>query len=171
MANRTFDVEARGLHPIRERLRSKSFFLTPTKARIRAAGQGAQRTAQRAAKPHSADKGTLGRGILFDIDADGLTARIYPLRRITGLASTIEEGRRPGRRPPYTPLKRWMISHGIISDGKGTSKLVRLMQNRIMQSGTRGVGFMAKAAEAAEKVLREGVPKTEQEIHDLWERG
>jgi len=137
---------------------------------IEGAGIAAHKTAMRAAKPHPADKGTLGRAILFTLRSDGMVAWVKPARSLVGLMFTIEEGRRPGRRPPYGPIKRWMTSHGIIAGVRGDSKQVRAMQEDIKLRGTRGVHFMAQADTAAQEVLNSGVPKTEQEIRDLWVR-
>src|SRR3990172_7748556 len=164
-----FEVDILGLDNVLLRLREKRF-LSPTRDFLKGLGRVGQRTAQRAAKPHPADKGTLGRAILLDFALDGSSARVAPAPRYAGIAFTIEEGRRPGRRPPYGPIKRWMISHGIIPEGRGDSKKVRFMQEDIKLRGTRGVHFMAQARDVADEILRTGVPKTEQEIRDLWVR-
>jgi hypothetical protein len=164
-------VRVDGADQLRHALREKAFLWPPVRRKLIAgAGQAAHKTSQRAAKPHAADKGTLGRNILLEFEDKGLTARVFPARRITGLAVTIEEGRRPGRRPPYGGIKAWMLSHGLISGGRGDSKLIQMMRERIRQSGTRGVGYMAEGAKAAEKVLQQGVPQTEAEVRALWER-
>ena len=168
---RLFEVEVSGADALGEMLRSKDFLSSPTRRLIEYAGRAAWRTAQRAAKPHPADKGTIGRAIRFNILPGGMAARIDIVRSFAGIAYTIEEGRRPGRRPPYGPIKRWMISHGIISGARGDSKKVRYMQEDIKLRGTRGVHFMAQAADIANKVMEGNVPRTEQEIKALWDRG
>ena len=167
---RHFEVDVVGLDALRLRLRERRF-LSPTRDFLRELGRVAQKTAQRAAKPHPADKGTLGRSILLDFALDGSSARVAPAPRIAGIAFTIEEGRRPGRRPPYGPIKRWMISHGIIPAGRGTSKQVQELREEIKAHGTRGVHFMAQAEKAIDKAMHDGIPKTEQEIRALWDRG
>jgi hypothetical protein len=144
--------------------------LRPTRDFVQRAGKAAHTTAQRAAKPHPADKGTLGRLIVMVIEDDGKTVRVHPVRSIVGIANTIEEGRRPGRRPPYKPIKKWMISHGIIAGVRGDSKRIRAIRDDIKARGTRGVHFMAQAAEVAERALKTGVPETEKEIRAMWER-
>jgi hypothetical protein len=167
-----FDVELQGAAAIQETLRS-GFWRGPVRQRlVKGAAIAAQTTARRAAKPHAADKGTLGRFVLLHIDADGLLARVDMAPSVAGVAFTIEEGRRPGRRPPYKAIKRWMISHGIIGEGRGrgTSAAVQLMRERIRASGTEGVHFMAQARDVAEMVLQRGVPGTEDDIRALWER-
>ena len=169
MAGQTFTVDVRGMDTLRQRLNS-GHLLRPTRDFVQRAATAAHRTAQRAAKPHPADKG-MGRLIVLDIQDGGKTAWVHPVRsNISGILLTIEEGRRPGKRPPYKPIKRWMTSHGIIAGVRGDSKLVRLMRDRIRNVGTAGVHFMAQAAEVAEKALRDGVPETEREIKAMWER-
>jgi len=165
-----FEVQFVGLEALRARLRDKHF-LKPTRTFLHELGRVGQKTAQRAAKPHPADKGTLGRAILLDFALDGSSARVAPAPRYAGIAFTIEEGRRPGRRPPYGPIKRWMISHGIIPEGRGTSKRVQEIREEIKLHGTRGVHFMAQAEVAVNKAMHDGIPKTEQEIRALWDRG
>jgi hypothetical protein len=167
-----FEVEIIGLDALRMKLR-EGRFLSPTRDFLKELGRVAQKTAQRAAKPHPADKGTLGRAILLDFALDGSSARVAPAPAYRGIAFTIEEGRRPGRRPPHGPIKRWMISHGIIPEGrgKGISQRVKDLREEIKLHGTRGVHFMAQAEKAVNKAMHEGIPKTEQEIKALWDRG
>ena len=165
-----FMVQVVGLDALRLKLR-EGRLLKPSRSFLQELGRVGQKTAQRAAKPHPADKGTLGRAILLDFALDGSSARVAPAPRIAGIAFTIEEGRRPGRRPPYGPIKRWMISHGIISGARGDSKKVRYMQEDIKLRGTRGIHFMQQAEDMANKVLKGNVPRTEKEIKALWDRG
>ena len=168
---RLFEAEVRGTNALMELLRSKRFIFNPTRRLIEGAGIAARKTAQRAAKPHPADKGTLGRAIRLEVAPSGLQATVDIARSVSGIAFTIEEGRRPGRRPPYRAIKRWMVSHGIISGTvRGEGKRVRELQEDIKLRGTRGVHFMAQARDVANTVLRQGVPKTEQEIRELWQR-
>ncbi len=166
-----FEVDIRGATAILDKLRGRRFVDDPTRRMVLNAGIAARKTAQRAAKPHPSDKGTLGRAIRLSLSKDGSEVLIDFPRRVSGIAYTIEEGRRPGRRPPYGPIKRWLISHGIIPAGRGTSKQVRAVREEIRLRGTRGVHFMQQATDVAEEVLRRGVPQTEQEIRDLWTRG
>ena len=167
-----FEVDILGLDNVLLRLREKRF-LSPTRDFLKELGRVGQKTAQRAAKPHPADKGTLGRAILLDFALDGSSARVAPAPAYRGIAFTIEEGRRPGRRPPHGPIKRWMISHGIIPEGrgKGISERVKEIREEIKLHGTRGVHFMARAEQAVDKAMHDGIPKTEQEIKALWDRG
>ena len=168
---RIFEAEVKGVDSLRELLRSKRFLFRPTRRLIEGAGIAARKTAQRAAKPHPGDKGTLGRYIRLEVSHSGLQATVDIARSVVGIALTIEEGRRPGRRPPYGRIKRWMISHDIITGARGEGERVREVQEEIKLHGTRGVHFMAQARDVANMVLRQGVPKTEQEIRELWDRG
>jgi hypothetical protein len=164
-----FTAELRGLDQLHERLRPGRL-LQPTRRFIEDLSNTAQRTAQRAAKPHAADKGTLGRDISIEISHDGSIARVAPNSRIAGIAFTIEEGRRPGRRPPYGAIKRWAESHGFVPVGRGNSKFIQEIREQIKSRGTQGIHFMRQADEAVQRAMRDGVPRTEAEIHDAWQR-
>lgn len=170
MAGQTFTVRTEGLDLLHQRLDSRRL-LRPTKDFIERAGTAAHRTAQRAAKPHPGDKGTLGRAITIEFSDGGKTATVAPIKRIMGIANTIEEGRRPGRRPPYKPIKMWLSRHGAAVDVRGGSKIVRQVRDTIRAEGTKGVHFMAQAEEVAQRALRDGVPETEHDIRNMWERG
>ena len=145
--------------------------LGPGRELVKSVGLVTQRTAQRAAKPHAADKGTLGRMMILTIEDGGLTARVEPHGSIAGIAYTINYGRRAGKRPPYGPIKRWLESHGYIPLGKGNSKFVQAVREDIKSQGTRGVLFMEAAVKAMEESLRGEIPKTEEQIRAAWERG
>lgn len=144
--------------------------LGPGREMVKSVGLVTQRTAQRAAKPHAADKGTLGQRLLMTISDGGLTATVEPHASIAGLAFTINYGRRSGKRPPYGPIKRWLESHGYIPLGKGNSKFVQAVRDDIRARGTRGVLFMETAIKAMESTLKGEIPKTEREIQAAWER-
>ena len=175
-------VQVRGLDALHQRLKPGMLFRPVTKEIIEAAARAAHLTARRAAKGR-AGKGSLGRAItmeyertwkLQDSAATGprgpFAAIIYPHRSISGIASTIEYGRRSGRRPPYGPIKRWLIAANIIPAGKGTSKRIREVQEQIRLCGTKGIGYMKAAEDVANKVIRGNLPRTEAEIKALWER-
>ncbi len=162
-------VSVVGLDALRLKLREGTVF-TPARSFLKDLARVGQKTAQRAAKPHPADKGSLGRAILVDFALDGTSARVAPAPSIAGIAFTLEEGRRPGKRPPYGPIKRWMISHGIITGARGEGKKVQEIREDIKKRGTRGIHFMKTAEEAVDKAMRTGIPKTEREIKGLWDR-
>jgi hypothetical protein len=162
-------VSVVGLDALRLKLREGTVF-TPARSFLKGLGRVGQKTAQRAAKPHPADKGSLGRAILLDFALDGSSARIKPARSIIGIANTLEGGRRPGKRPPYGPIKRWMISHGIITGARGEGKKVQEMREDIKAKGTRGIYFMQAAQDAVNLAMHAGIPKTERGIKALWDR-
>jgi len=164
---KTLTVEAHGLPALHAKLRDGRLF-KPTSDFLGDLGRTGQKTAQRASKPHPADKGTLGRFVLLDIDKD--KARVHMAGSIANVAFTIEEGRRPGRRPPYTPIKKWAIAHGIIPDAKGNSAAVKELREDIKNRGTQGIHFMLQAQETVDKALHTGIPKTEHEIKKIWDR-
>ena len=162
-------VRVVGLDALRLKLREGTVF-TPARSFLKDLARVGQKTAQRAAKPHPVDKGTLGKAILLDFALDGKSARIMPARSIIGLANVLEAGRRPGKRPPYGPIKRWMLSHGIITGVRGDGKKVQAMREDIKAHGTRGIYFMEAAQESINLAVRFGIPKTEREIKAIWNR-
>lgn len=166
-----FDIEVTGGDKIAQALRDRTLFMAPVERRmIRAAGVAGEKTARRAAKPHAQDKGTLGRAVRLDFRDSGETAVVDIARSVVGIAQTIEEGRRPGRRPPYRAIKAWAESHGVIPVGRGNSRHVQELREKIARSGTRGVHFMREAAEVADRVIHDGIPPAETDIATLWER-
>ncbi|KPJ64877.1 hypothetical protein AMK68_00135 [candidate division KD3-62 bacterium DG_56] len=158
----TTTVQVRGLDALHQRLQS-GYLFKPVKSRlIEGAGKAAHKTAQRASKGQ-AGRGTLGRQIHVDFLHRGLVARVRPTQRVAGIAFTIEYGRRPGKRPPYRALKQWAQRAGIPTP-------VRALQEEIKMRGTKGVGYMKAAEEAANEVIRTGIRHTEAEIKALWNR-
>ena len=115
--------------------------------------------AERQAKPHAADKGTLGRAVKVSFSGAGvaLSATVAPPRATMGLAYTIEEGRRPGKQPPSASIGRWAKAHGIATNAWVLVKLIK-------ERGTKGIHFMAGAAEAGEKKAPELLRKAGVEI-------
>jgi len=102
------------------------------------------------AKPHAADKGTLGNVIKVSFAGKGmaLSATVAPPKSVVGIALSVEEGRRPGKPPPVKAIKRWAVAHGIVTNPW-------LLAQDIKRRGTRGIHFMAGAAEAGEKKAHE----------------
>ena len=170
MAQQVIQVKVEGMDLLRRKLEAGNL-LKPTREIVAAAGKEGLETARKAAKPHPGDKGTLARMIESDTQDGGKTVVVAPQSKIRGIATTIEEGRKPGKRPPYGSIKKWMLSHGIISGARGESKLVAMMRDRIRSQGTAGVFFMKKGAEAAERCMKGDVPKAEGEVRKAWDRG
>ena len=165
----TFNVQVHGLDVLQAKLDSRRFMGPVRQELIERAADAAHKKAREAAKPHPADKGTLGRAIELHFENKGNTARISPPPQVAGLAFTIEEGRRPGGRPPYRKLKAWMISHNIIPEGKGTSAQVQALRSDIRHHGTKGVHFMQQAAELADHTMKQRIPPTERAIKTKWD--
>lgn len=157
-----FSARLEGLDTLRQRLRPGYLLKPVRKNLIESAGNAARKTAQRAAKGQ-AGTGRLGRHILVDFQDKGMTAVVMPTRTIAGIAFVINYGRRPGRRPPYRALKRW-------ADRAGIPTKIRDLQEDIKLRGTKGLEYMEAAENAANIVLRTGIPATDREIRALWKR-
>lgn len=154
---RTFDVEVRGLDELRRRLESRRLLSPVRKEIIEEAGKAGKAKAIEAAKPHAADKGSLGRAVRLRVEDGGNKAIVDVAPQVAGIAFVIEEGRRPGRAPPLRVLKAWADSHGIPTPP-------RELQQAIRAQGTRGIHFMRQAQEEAEKVVRGQVPAAERGV-------
>ncbi len=115
--------------------------------------------AKRRAKPHPWNKGTLGNAIKVSFQGSGiaLSATVAPPKATLGIAYTIEEGRRPGKPPPLKAIKRWADAGGILTNPW-------LLREHIKEFGTKGIHFMAGAAEAGEKRAAEFLSKAATEI-------
>jgi len=119
--------------------------------------------ARERAQPHAADKGDLAATIKTDLSAGAfpLGGKVFTT---TPIARTVEEGRAAGKPPPYARIAKWMAAHGF-------TEPVALVVQRIRRSGTKGVKFMAGAAEHVRKnqapeILRDAA----REIERQWRR-
>lgn len=165
-----FSVEVEGGDTIARVLKDPKLWVPSVNRRIiDDAAKAGEKTARRAAKPHAVDKGTLGRAVRLKF-LSPLEAIIDLAPSVRGVARVVEEGRRPGRRPPYGAIKRWGEAHGVIPAGRGASKYVQELRDRIRDEGTRGVHFMEQASEVADKLVRSGVPRASSDIEATWER-
>jgi hypothetical protein len=129
---------------------------------VREAGIFAREKTAQYAKPHAADKGTLGAGITLKLGAGAvpLEATIAPNSRIAGIAATVEEGRPPGKRPSVDRIERWAWAHGYLPRGSRGWKLAQ----QIAQRGTKGVKMFEHAAKDTEGKLKELIGKAAREI-------
>lgn len=127
----------------------------------RATKYGREEAARRA-KPHPADTGGLGRTVKFMVDPGPvpLHARIYT---VSGIAPTVEEGRKPGKPPPVAAIGRWARAHGIAVNPW-------LLARQIRARGTRGIKFMSGAAEETQKKMGEFMREAVREIEGRWGR-
>jgi hypothetical protein len=129
---------------------------------VREAGQFARDKTAQYAKPHAADKGTLGQGITLKLSAGvvPLEAVIAPNSRIAGIAQTVEEGRPPGHRPSVARIERWAWAHGYLPR---TSRGWKLAQ-KIAREGTKGVFMFRHGAKDTEAKIKELVGKAARAI-------
>lgn len=150
-------VELRGLEELKGRLDGLKLPIRQMMDDIVRVGH---ETAKRGAKPHPADKGTLAATVKFELAAGAipLHARVFSK---SGIAFTVEEGRRPGKQPPVAAMERWLRSHGI------SATAWRVVQE-IKRRGTRGVHFMQQAKDAMEQRIPELIRKTEAVIRGRW---
>lgn len=143
-------VQVQGVEELAARLERAGRFV-PVQQLVEEAGRVAQERARTYARPHPVDKGTLAEGITLDVRS--LEAVVAPVRRVAGIARTVEEGRRPGQRPPKATIGRWAQAHGI-----GTDPWV--LATDIARRGTRGLHMFERAARDAEELLRRRLDDT-----------
>jgi hypothetical protein len=163
LASQTFRVEVTGLDDLRARLSSRRLFGPVKEELIQRAAEEAHRIAAEKSKGRYGRKGFRNhlRTTFYD---DGMIARVGISGAVVGIANTIEEGRRPGKRPPYRGIKAWALQAGIISGARGDSKKVREIREDIKDRGTSGIHFLRQAQEHAENVIKQRIPSTERDI-------
>ena len=162
MPSKTFDVQVHGLDVLKAKLDSKRFLGPVREELIAHAAKVGTKTAEEKSKGQLGRKGLRGR-IRTEFEQAGLIAHVFPDRAIGGIAFAIEEGRRPGKRPPYRGIKQWL-------GGSASKDTIETVRKSIMLSGTKGVHFMAQAQDAAQQALRGGLPKTERRIEGEWNK-
>ena len=159
MARPLVEIDLKGDKALRRKL---GVLLSPTRPMMEELVGFVQGEAKAGTKPHAVDKGTLGNTVKSSLSPEPvpLSARVFTR---SGVARTIEEGRKPGKPPPVAPLERWASRHGI------TENAWKLVQ-QIRRRGTRGVFFMRKAAEAGQRKAPELIRKAAQQIERNWGR-
>lgn len=160
MVSRVFDVEVHGLDVLRRKLDEKRIFGPVKEEMIQRAAQAGKKEAEEKSKGQFGKKGLRGR-IETHIEQDGMVARVAPISSLAGIAFTMEEGRRPGRRPPYRPLKQW-------KEGTPISLSVRELQEIGKTQGFKGIHYMRDASKVADDTLRDRRPAAEREIERAW---
>ena len=103
-----------------------------------------------------------------------------------GYATVMEEGRRPGKFPPFLPIARWVIrnkakfSSAIKKFGggkKGTASLIFLIRRGIARRGIPSNprfdsrGFFKKAEKAITKAFPKEIQALGLRIQTAWESG
>jgi hypothetical protein len=164
----SLQVEIKGLDKLMAKLGNVE---KPIRPLLEKAAKFALAQAQVFAKPHPADKGTLAKGLKFELAAGAVTlhARVFPVAAIVGIANVVEEGRKPGKQPPYQALVPFVQSHGVtMGPATGEKAIAYLMAVGIKHKGTKGVRFMAKAADATDKKLPGLVAETVKEMEKDW---
>jgi hypothetical protein len=153
-------VEMQGLEKLRIKLGRA---LEPVEEGLGKLADYVRGEAKTRAKPHAADKGTLGNVIKVSFAGKGmaLSATVAPPKSVVGIALSVEEGRRPGKPPPVKAIKRWAVAHGYIQN-------YYLLAQKIGKQGTRGIHFMAGAAEAGEKKAHELCKSAALKIEQNW---
>jgi hypothetical protein len=154
-------VEVEGVQRLTRKL---EHVLDPLQPELVVLVRGIEAKAREFAKPHAVDKGTLGYTVKSEIAPQGRA--LYELARVytrSGIAQTVEEGRRPGKPPPVKAIARWAVLHGV------STKAWHLVQD-IRQRGTRGVFFMSRAAEWGEREVERTMRNIALEIRRRWGR-
>jgi len=136
----------------------------PVKEMVEDAGKYAWAELKISAKPHAGDKGTIGKASKFEFGGAGvaLQARISPAQSMKGIARVIEEGRKPGKGPPFKAIEKWGLAHGM------APKTGWKLRSAIKTHGTKGVFMFAKAAEATSKHFPGLLKKAAAAVEKAW---
>lgn len=136
----------------------------PVKGMVEEAGRYGWAQLKVFAKPHPGDKGTIGNASKFEFGGVGLAiqARISPLPSMKGIARVIEEGRKPGKGPPFKAIEKWGLAHGM------APKTGWKLRSAIKTRGTKGVHMFAQAAEATSKHFPGLLKKAAATIEKAW---
>lgn len=106
------------------------------------------------ARPHPADRGTLGEAIT--VEQRGPLAFSTGIHRRMQIAWTVHDGNPPGSRYSWRRIDQWRRSHGITTP---LHRLVRTMEQR----GTKGIRFLDRAqddtVDALPSLVREWLAK------------
>jgi hypothetical protein len=153
-------VQVQGMEKLQAKLKQA---LEPVEEGLAKLADYIRGEAKTRAKPHAADKGTLGNVIKVSFAGKGmaLSATVAPPKSVVGIALSVEEGRRPGRPPPVRAIGRWAKAHGIATKPW-------LLAQDIKRRGTKGIHFMAGAAEAGEKKAHDLCKSAALKIEQNW---
>lgn len=162
MPSRTFDVEVRNLDVIKRKLDAGNIFTPVKHLMIEEAAKAGKKTMDEESKGQFGKKG-FGRRTHITLEQGGMVGRVAIDKQVSGIAATVDQGRRAGRRPPYKPIKAWAQAAGI-------STPIRELQEAIKAGGTGGVFFMRDAAQVADDTLRARVAPTERAVEAQWNR-
>lgn len=169
MATKTFDVTVTTNIP--QKITQLLKLAPPKKHVIAYAATQGRETAERESKGRHGTKGFRGR-METTFEQDDLVARIRPQRAIAGIAFTVSQGRRPGRGISLKAFAPWAGRAGIQvyrTEGRRryTAEYVNIRE-LIKARGTTPVPYMEHGEEAANKAIRDGIPKAEREMERDW---
>lgn len=162
MASRTFAVEIKGWDVIKRKLDAGNIFTPVKHLMIEEAAKAGKKTMDEESKGQFGKKG-FGRRTRITLEQGGMVGRVAIDKQVSGIAATVDQGRRAGRRPPYKPIKAWAQAAGI-------STPIRELQEAIKVGGTGGVFFMQEAQQVAQDTLAHGVAPTERALEHQWNR-
>jgi hypothetical protein len=156
------EVEVRGMDVLRRKLDAGNLLAPVKEGMIQGAAKDSKQTAEEASKGRYGKKGLRNR-FFIDYEQDGLIAKVHPDRSIMGIAFTMDQGRRPGKSPPQKALRPWADAAGITD--------IRQLQQDIRAGGTRPIGFMQDAEQAAQRSLQHREGPTERAIEREFNSG
>lgn len=143
MAKPLLSVEIQGLEELRRKLDGDRLLGKPVREAMEETLDLIEAEAKKGASPHPADR-QLAASIKSSLAPDPipLSGRVFTRHP----AEPIEEGTRPGRFPPVAEIEKWVRSHGISVDAW-------IIARQIRQRGTKGLFFMKRAREVAQKKM------------------
>lgn len=161
------EVKVIGVGNVQERLRhlpagTRPFF-------ERAAKYGQERMKHRA-KPQHSGPAKLATGVEIDIRGgappQNMEAHVgfYRDDYRGGLAYTVNYGRSPGKPPPVSAIRRWLVACGYQVSPWWA-------QRQIRERGTKGKYFLENTEEDLQKALPEIARLTERELAARWGKG
>lgn len=100
---------------------------------------------------------------------------IYTLMEKTR-AQSIEEGHRPGQKPLYMRIARWVTGRRTLTARRlpelswQERKNIEAVQKRLEITGSKGKGYISGSVEVIEKEVESKIKKLAIDIENKWER-
>jgi hypothetical protein len=157
------DLQVKGIKELEEKM---GHVLEPAKTMISDLARYIQAEADKFAKPHPADKGTLGKTVKMTLGPGPipLWAEVWTK---SGIAPTVEVGRLGGKPPPIKRIETWARAHGYL----GANESGYDIWFQIKQKGTKGIYFMKQAEEAGREKAGDMLVKLARTIEGHWSKG
>lgn len=166
---RDFEVQVIGLQKVEGALRHLPVVLRPFYQR--AARYGQERMKEHAKPQHGVmTHMSLAEGVAISIEGSGygteahvgFLGRSHGIRSSLGaLAPTVNYGRRAGKPPSITAIRRWLrLMNAHVSP--------RTTVERIRERGTKGKFFLEQTADELNQKLPEIVRETERDLRAFW---